>query len=52
MGVIRGGTDGRRNCSSGFAAKPTASIPGVCDGWAETIGADRFFGNEEVEGQT
>jgi hypothetical protein len=32
-----------------FAAKPTASIPGACDGWAETIGAYRFFGNEEVE---
>jgi len=32
-----------------FAAKPTASIPGACDGWAETIGAYRFLGNEEVE---
>jgi len=32
-----------------FSAKPTASIPGACDGWAETIGAYRFLGNEEVE---
>jgi hypothetical protein len=32
-----------------FAARPTASIPGACDGWAETIGAYRFLGNEEVE---
>jgi hypothetical protein len=32
-----------------FAAKPTASIPGAWEGWAETIGAYRFLGNEEVE---
>jgi len=32
-----------------FAARPTASIPGACEGWAETIGAYRFLGNEEVE---
>ncbi|MDW3684256.1 IS4 family transposase [Cupriavidus sp. CV2] len=32
-----------------FAAKPTASIPGACDGWAETMAAYRFLGNEEVE---
>lgn len=32
-----------------FAAKPTASIPAACDGWAETMGAYRFLGNEEVE---
>ena len=32
-----------------FAARPTASIPGACEGWSETIGAYRFLGNEEVE---
>jgi len=34
-----------------FAAKPTASIPGACDGWAETMAAYRFLGNDEVEWQ-
>jgi hypothetical protein len=32
-----------------LAAKPTASIPGACDGWSETMAAHRFLGNEEVE---
>src|ERR1700712_3550138 len=32
-----------------FAAKPSASIPGACDGWTETMAAYRFLGNEEVE---
>ena len=32
-----------------LAAKPTMSIPGACDGWAETMAAYRFLGNEEVE---
>ena len=32
-----------------LAAKPTVSIPGACDGWAETMAAYRFLGNEEVE---
>ena len=31
-----------------FAALPTASIPGACDDWAQTIGAYRFFGNERI----
>ena len=32
-----------------LSAKPTASIPGACGDWADTIGAYRFFNNEEVE---
>ncbi|MGF6979824.1 hypothetical protein QFZ94_008341 [Paraburkholderia sp. JPY465] len=28
------------------AARPTASIPGACEGWAETMAAYRFLGNE------
>lgn len=32
-----------------LAARPTASIPGACEDWAETIAAYRFLGNEEVE---
>jgi len=32
-----------------FAANPTASIPGACNGWAETMGAYRFLENEEIE---
>ncbi|MBB1632663.1 IS4 family transposase [Cupriavidus sp. UME77] len=32
-----------------FAANPTASIPGACDGWSETMAAYRFLGNEEIE---
>lgn len=31
-----------------LAAKPTASIPGACGGWAETLAAYRFLANEEV----
>lgn len=32
-----------------LAAKPTASIPMACKGWAETIAAYRFLGNDEVD---
>jgi hypothetical protein len=32
-----------------LSAKPTASIPGACGDWADTIGAYRFFNNEAVE---
>ena len=32
-----------------FAARPTASIPGACEGWAETIVAYRFLGNERLD---
>ena len=32
-----------------LSAKPTASIPGACGDWADTMGAYRFFSNEEVE---
>jgi Transposase Tn5 dimerisation domain/Transposase DNA-binding len=32
-----------------FAAQPTTSIPGACDGWSETIAAYRFLGNEQIE---
>jgi Transposase DNA-binding len=32
-----------------FAARPTSSIPGACEGWAETIGAYRFLGTEGIE---
>jgi hypothetical protein len=31
-----------------FAAKPSASIPGACGGWAETLGAYRFFAHPRV----
>jgi hypothetical protein len=31
-----------------FAAKPSASIPGACRGWAETKGAYRFFAHPRV----
>jgi Transposase Tn5 dimerisation domain/Transposase DNA-binding len=31
-----------------FAAKPSASIPGACRGWAETNGAYRFFAHPRV----
>jgi hypothetical protein len=31
-----------------FAAKPSASIPGACRGWAETHGAYRFFAHPRV----
>jgi hypothetical protein len=32
-----------------LVAKPSEGIPGACDGWAETMAAYRFVGNEEVE---
>ena len=32
-----------------LSAKPTSSIPGACNGWAETQAAYRFLGQEEVE---
>jgi len=31
-----------------FGEKPTASIPGACKNWAETIAAYRFFKNDSV----
>lgn len=31
-----------------FAARPSASIPGACGGWAETLGAYRFFAHPRV----
>lgn len=34
-----------------FAADPTASIPDVCHGWAETMAAYRFLSNEAVDWQ-
>ena len=32
-----------------FASRPTASIPGACEGWSETIAAYRFLGNEHID---
>lgn len=32
-----------------LSAKPAASIPQACGDWADTMGAYRFFGNEEIE---
>lgn len=32
-----------------LAAKPTASIPGACGGWAETAAAYRFLAQDELE---
>jgi len=32
-----------------LSAKPTASIPQACGDWADTMGAYRFFGNEEIQ---
>lgn len=32
-----------------FAGKPTLSVPGACNGWAETQAAYRFFAQEDVE---
>ncbi|SPD37505.1 transposase (plasmid) [Cupriavidus taiwanensis] len=32
-----------------FAALPTASIPGACDDWSQTIAAYRFLGNEQID---
>ena len=34
-----------------FSAKPTASIPKACGGWADTQAAYRFFANEKVDWQ-
>jgi hypothetical protein len=34
-----------------FAADPAASIPDACHGWAETMAAYRFLGNEAVDWQ-
>lgn len=32
-----------------FSEKPTLSIPGACNGWAETQAAYRFFAHEDIE---
>ncbi|MFC0583755.1 transposase DNA-binding-containing protein, partial [Ralstonia solanacearum] len=32
-----------------LSAHPTASIPGACNGWSETVGAYRFLGNTEID---
>jgi hypothetical protein len=32
-----------------LAAKPTASIPGACGGWAETQAAYRFLAQDDVD---
>ena len=32
-----------------FASRPAASIPGACEGWAESIAAYRFLGNEHID---
>jgi len=32
-----------------FSEKPTMSIPGACNGWAETQAAYRFLAHEEIE---
>lgn len=32
-----------------LAAKPSASIPGACNGWSETFAAYRFLGNDKVD---
>jgi hypothetical protein len=34
-----------------FSADPAASIPDACHGWAETMAAYRFLGNEAVDWQ-
>lgn len=31
-----------------FPEKPTLSIPGACNGWAETQAAYRFFSHDEI----
>ena len=46
--------DARRNrraicLMEALSARPTASIPGACGDWADTIGAYRFFSNEAIE---
>lgn len=45
--------DGRLNKRSvklleSFAAKPSASIPGACGGWSETLAAYRFLSQEGI----
>jgi hypothetical protein len=32
-----------------LSSKPTASIPMACNGWAETLAAYRFLGNDDVQ---
>jgi hypothetical protein len=32
-----------------FASRPTASIPGACEGWAETMAAYRLLGTERID---
>lgn len=32
-----------------FAVLPTASIPGACDDWSQTIAAYRFLSNEQID---
>lgn len=32
-----------------LASKPSASIPGACSGWSETLAAYRFLGQESLE---
>ena len=32
-----------------MAATPTVSVPKACNGWGETMGAYRFFDNENVD---
>jgi len=31
-----------------LSARPTASIPGACSDWSETMAAYRFFGNDDI----
>jgi len=35
-----------------LGSRPEGSIPAACGGWAETMAAYRFFGNEKVTAQT
>lgn len=37
-----------KKLTDSLSRKPTLSIPGSCEGWAETIAAYRFFDNEKV----
>ena len=32
-----------------LSAQPTASVPQACGDWADTMGAYRFFNNEEID---
>ena len=41
--------DRLREILNQFAGKPTASIPAACGGYAEMMGAYRFFNNEKVD---